>query len=305
VVGVAQCTLVPIAERSPTAADAGDSRGVSSQVHGGGGAELPGTQALDRGLAVLGAVASARSSMSVAEIARAVDLPESTTYRVVQALRRSGLLSRAGQSTIKLGPAVFSLARAAQRQVADDIPVVALPFMMQLVETTGETAILTIPHGTDVVCVETVEGPQPLHVSFPRFSVTPLFAGSAVAALAHQDARLISLVLAMAHGRRYADGRAVTEAHLRGQIESVRERGFAISRGEVDAHATSVGVPVFEGPGRCVAAMSVAAPTERVTGVVLDSLVLAVTSAGAAVSRCLGEHVVLRPPVDGPAELSP
>jgi DNA-binding IclR family transcriptional regulator len=256
---------------------------------------LAGTQALDRGLAVLGAVAAASSSISVAEIAAAVDLPESTAYRVVQALRRSGLLSRAGQGTIRMGPAVFSLARAAQRQLADDIPLIALPFMRQLVETTGETAILTVPRGMDVVCMETVEGPQPLHVSFPRFSVTPLFAGSAVAALAHQDARLVSLVLAAAGGQRYADGRAVTEEHLTRQIESVRKQGFAISRGEVDARATSVGVPVFEGPGRCVAAMSVAAPTERVTGTVLDELVLAVTSAGAAVSRCLGDHVLLSP----------
>lgn len=243
--------------------------------------------------------------MTVAEIAAAIDLPESTAYRVVQALRRSGLLSRAGQNTIRMGPAVFSLARAAQRQLADDIPMIALPFMRQLVETTGETAILTVPHGTDVVCVETVEGPQPLHVSFPKFSVTPLFAGSAVAALAHQDARLVGLVLAAACGQHYADGRAVTEEHLKRQVESVQTHGFAISRGEVDARATSVGVPVFEGPGRCVAAMSVAAPTERVTGTVLDALVLAVTSAGATLSRCLGEHVLLSPAMDDRFAQSP
>jgi DNA-binding IclR family transcriptional regulator len=266
---------------------------------------LSGTQALDRAIAVLGAVAAARSSLSVAEIAAQVDLPESTTYRVVQTLRRSGLLSRTGRSTIRMGPAVFALARAAQRQIGDDIPMIALPFMRQLVEATGETAILTIPHGMDVVCMETVEGPQPLHVSFPKLSVTPLFAGSAVAALPPQAPPAVSLVLASARGRRYADGDLITEEHLRQKIESVRKSGFAISRGEVDAGATSVGVPVFEGPGRCVAAMSVAAPTERVTDTVLDSLVAAVTSAGAAVSRCLGEHVLLSPAVDDRSAKAP
>jgi DNA-binding IclR family transcriptional regulator len=257
---------------------------------------VAGTQALDRGLAVLSAVAAAHSSLSVAEIAAAVDLPESTTYRVVQALMRAGLLGRAGPSAIRMGPAVFSLARAAQRQVADDIPAISLPFMRQLVETTGETAILTVPHGTNVVCMETVEGPQPLRVSFPKYSVAPLFAGSAVAALAHQDDRIVGLVFAAARGQLYADGAPVTKQHLMRQIESVRTHGFAISRGEVDARATSVGVPLYEGPGRCVAAMSVAAPSERVTGPVLDSLVLAVTSAGAAISRCLEDHAGLRPP---------
>ena len=161
---------------------------------------MAGTQALERGLAVLGVVAAASSSVSIAEIAVALDMPESTTYRVVQALKRCGLLTRVGRSGVRMGPAVFALARSAQRQVADDIPMIALPFMKELVEATGETAILTVPYGLDVVCVATVEGPQPLHVSFPKLSVTPLYAGSAVAALAHLDVRLATLVVASARG---------------------------------------------------------------------------------------------------------
>lgn len=194
-----------------------------------------------------------------------------------------------------MGPAVFSLARSAQRQVSDDIPMIALPFMKTLVETTGETAILTVPYGLDVVCLETVEGPQPLRVSFPKLSVTPLYAGSAVAALAHLDVRLAGLVTASARGQRYADGRAVTEEHLKRQMAAVREQGFIVSKGEVDSHATSVGVPLFEGAGHCVAAMSVAAPTERVTEDVVATLVRAAVTAGEAISRCLAEHVRLGP----------
>ena len=92
---------------------------------------MAGTQALERGLAVLGTVAAAPSSASIAEIAAALDMPESTTYRVVHALKRCGLLSGVGRSGVRMGPAVFSLARSAQRQVADDIPMIALPFMKE------------------------------------------------------------------------------------------------------------------------------------------------------------------------------
>ena len=256
---------------------------------------MAGTQALERGLAVLGTVAAAPSSASIAEIAAALDMPESTTYRVVRALKRCGLLSGVGRSGVRMGPAVFSLARSAQRQVADDIPMIALPFMKELVEATGETAILTVPYGLDVVCVATVEGPQPLRVSFPKLSVTPLYAGSAVAALAHLDVRLATLVVASARGKSYADGRPVSEEHLRQQMAAAREHGFVVSRGEVDAHATSVGVPLFEGAGRCVAAMSAAAPTERATDDAMAALVRAVMTAGDAISQCLAEHVSLAP----------
>jgi DNA-binding IclR family transcriptional regulator len=246
-------------------------------------------------LAVLGTVAAASSSVSIAEIAATLEMSESTTYRVVQALRRSGLVSRVGRSGVRLGPAVFSLARSGQRQIADDVPMIALPFMKDLVEIVRETVILTVPHGLDVVCLETVEGPQPLHVSFPRLSVAPLYAGSAVAALAHLDARLVSLVIDSARGRHYADGQEVTEQHLNRQIASVLEQGHVVSRGEVDPHATSVGVPLFEGVGHCVAAMSVAAPTERVTAETLSRLIRAIASVGDAISRHLTEHVHLDP----------
>jgi len=261
---------------------------------------VAGTQALERGLAVLGAVAAASSSASIPEIAAALEMPESSAYRVVQALKRSGLVSRVERGGVRLGPAVFSLARAARRQVADDIPMIALPFMKELVASTGETAILTTLHGLDVVCMECIEGPQPLHVSFPRHSVTPLYAGSAIAALAYVDLRLARLVFLSAKGQRYADGRSVTEDHLRRQIAIVRERGYVVSQGEVDSRATSVGVPLFDGPDRCVAAMSVAAPSERVTDDVLTMLVGAVTSAGDSISQCLSEHLLLSPAGDDP-----
>jgi DNA-binding IclR family transcriptional regulator len=205
----------------------------------------------------------------------------------VQALKRAGLVDEAPRGGLRLGPAVFPLARSAERQTADDVPMIALPFMQDLVEETGETAILTVPHGLQTICLQTVEGPQPLHVSFPRLSVAPLYAGSAVAALAHLDERVIRLVIEGAASRRYADGSAVTRRHLEAQMTAVREQGYAVSRGEVDPHATSVGVPLFEGPGRCVAAMSVAAPSERVDDDILAQLVRAATAAAASVSERL------------------
>ena len=256
---------------------------------------MAGTQALERALAVLGAVADAPRSVSVGELAESLGVTESTTYRVIQALKRSGLVDEGTRGGVRLGPAVFSLARSAERQIADDMPMIALPFMQELVRETGETAILTVPQGLQTVCLQTVEGPRPLHVSFPRLSVAPLYAGSAVAALAHLDERVVRLVVENAEGRDYADGRPVTREHLEAQMAAVRERGYAVSRGEVDPHATSVGVPLFEGPGRCVAAMSVAAPSERVDDEILGGLVRAVTSTGASIGDRLAACARLEP----------
>jgi DNA-binding IclR family transcriptional regulator len=266
---------------------------------------MAGTQALDRGLSILAAVAAASLPLATAEIAEAVDVPESTVYRLVQALERRALLSRIGRGRVGMGPAVFALARSAQHQVGGDIPAVALPFMYELVEHTGETAILTVPYGLGVICVETVESPRPVRVSWAKWSSAPLYGGSAVAVLAHLDHGTIARAVASAKGKHYADGRPVTKEHLDELIAGVRERGYMIASGEVDPDATGIGVPIFDGNGRGVAALSVAAPTERVSEDVLPSLIREVQAAGRGISDRLAQHLRLEligaESIEGPA----
>lgn len=256
---------------------------------------MAGTQALDRGLSVLAAVAAAPAPLSTSEIAALVQVPESTVYRLVQTLERRGLLTRLGRGRVGMGPAVFALARSAQGQIGGDVAGVALPFMQQLTKNTGETAILTVPHGSSVVCVETVESSRPVRVSWPKWSVAPLYGGSAVAVLAHLDQDSIARAIAAASGQRYADGRPVTREHLEELIESVRRQGYMVASGEVDRDATGVGVPVFDGRGRVVAALSIAAPSERASEAVLPFLIREVLAAARGLSERLGEHLRLQP----------
>ena len=62
-------------------------------------------------------------------------MPESTTYRVVQALKRCDCSAGSAGAEVEMRPAVFCcLPFRPQRQVADDIPMIALPFMKELVD---------------------------------------------------------------------------------------------------------------------------------------------------------------------------
>ena len=51
-------------------------------------------------------------------------------------------------------------------------------------------------------------------------------------------------------------------ATLRRHLAEIREAGFVVTTGQVDAHATGIGVPVFVN-GRLLCALSIAGPSVR------------------------------------------
>jgi IclR family acetate operon transcriptional repressor len=83
----------------------------------------------------------------------------------------------------------------------------------------------------------------------------PLHKGAAAKALlAHLDvAERDAYLSALEH----AEG-ASTAVLLASDLAEIRERGFAINRGELDPQVTAIGAPVFDAGDQCPASISIA-----------------------------------------------
>jgi IclR family transcriptional regulator, KDG regulon repressor len=75
------------------------------------------------------------------------------------------------------------------------------------------------------------------------------------------------------------------------QIRAFRDRGWATEVGETNEHAGCVAAPVLDGRGRCVAAISVAAPEQRLRRPHLDDLIEAVRHHAAELSRAISDEL--------------
>lgn len=249
---------------------------------------MSGTQTLDRSLDILFLVAGSSEPLAVGDIAEGTGVHESTAYRLIQALQNRGLLRREGRGRITLGPALFGLARAANEQIGGDLARTSLPLMEELVRRTEETSFLTVRSGLEVVCVEAVESSRGVRVAFGKWQIAPLYAGSATALLAHLDQGIADRVIAANEGKRLANGGTVTRRHVKDLMARVLAEGHVVTVGEVDADATGIGVPVFDGRGRAVAALSLAGPSSRLQGEILTGLIEEVKSTGRELSARLG-----------------
>ena len=111
------------------------------------------SQSLERGLAILSAFGSDRSTIGVSELSRELGLSRSTTHRYIATLTSLGYLQQDAESKrYRLGPRVLDLGFAAINSM--DIREISVPHLQALSDATGFTVNLAILDGPDVVYIE-------------------------------------------------------------------------------------------------------------------------------------------------------
>jgi DNA-binding IclR family transcriptional regulator len=243
--------------------------------------------AASRALKVLKFLATQPDPVPLDRIARAVGLPRSTAYHLVNAMIEEGFVTHiAEERRFCLGVAAFEVGSGFSRQ--EPLQRLARRHLAGLVDRVGQSAHLAVPHGRDVLYVveERAPGRPPL--------VTDV--GVRLPAYLTASGRAILAALPPAQVRAlYPDRSAFVERHGRGPtslsalrtvLAETRQRGHAIEEGEVTPGMSSVGAAVLDHNAVPLAGIAVTYPGDDEPDVA--KLVREVTSTAAAVSRRIG-----------------
>lgn len=181
----------------------------------------PGSQTLARGLRALIAVTESGTGLTTQEVAERLSIHRSIAYRLLQTFVDFRFLARADNGVYRPGARLMSLSDA----VLPGLREIALPAMRRLAEKLGSTVAIFIAEGDEAVAISMVEPTNTTHhLSFRVGMRTPLDRGSAAYAIAS------------ALQPRPDEPAGVTLA---------RERGFAVSSGEIEpgAHGVAALIP--------------------------------------------------------------
>lgn len=204
-----------------------------------------GTQAIRRAAAILRRLGKGGSQgVSLAEITQALQLPRSTTHRILKCLAEEELVRHdtarkryfAGQLTYELGLTVTdSAVELAKWRVAVD----------RVSQRTGVTAYLMGRSGIEATCLIKTEGTSvirviPVEVGQRRF--LGIGAG-ATALLAALDAETRERVIA-AIAPHLAAYSTLTPDKVRGLVDETLRQGYAISRGNVVRDVVGIGMAI-------------------------------------------------------------
>ncbi len=225
-------------------------------------AEPGGVAAVDRAFAILGAFGAQDRSLTLAELGRRTGLYKSTILRLIASIERAGFIRRLDKGSYAVGAGALHLGRL--YQASFDLDRYLLPALEDLARESGETASFFVRDRDRRICLRRVEPDRSVRSVISEGDRLPLELGSA---------GKILLAFGKAQAKRLATVRA---AHV------------AISRGERDADAASVSVPVFADEGRLVGALSISGPVERFVDAKTRALAQRLLDCAAALSDRLG-----------------
>jgi len=223
---------------------------------------LTGTQAVDRATSLLIAILNSAKPPLLSELARQLDLPKSTTSRMLGALERQGLIRR-DRDGAYLGGDV--LMRFASMQNQDSTLVNRMrPVLENLAAKTSESVNLAVPGnpgGNELKLIDQVDGQYLLGATNWVGRHVPYHASALGKVLLAFGAAQIPTGNLQSKTSRTITSRAL----LSKELDKVRKVGYAIIDSELEEGLVAVAAPVFGPTGLVVAAISISGPDARIT----------------------------------------
>ena len=246
-------------------------------------------RAVDRALRLLN-VLSDGNPRNLTELSDAIDLSNSTTFRIVTTLADSNYVERDSQSgDYRLGLACLELAQA--YQIGADIRQIALPELARLRDNTKETVHLAVLDKMEVVYVEKLNGLHAVQVMSSRVGgrLPAYCTGLGKALLAHADPQLVRTHFEHTGLHPYTETTIQCTDALMDHLEEVRRQGYALDAGEHEAEVRCIAAPVLDATSTVVAAISVAGPAGRMEPLAANiGLIDRTRGAARAISSRLG-----------------
>jgi IclR family KDG regulon transcriptional repressor len=222
--------------------------------------------------------------LGISTLARSLDVSKSTAHRLASTLLAEGLLEQDPVTErYKLGLGVFTLGALVRQRLS--VSVEAKGLITELRDDIKENVALAVLSGSQVTFVYDLESPQPVRVSSRfGFSKPALGCAEGIAMLAAQSNEMLEAAL-RGFGQPVPMDR---HQALMEEIKHARRHGFVVESDNAAAGATYIAAPIRDAAGTVIAAVGVAAPSQRITTRRLKTLAPKVIDTADAVSRRLG-----------------
>jgi DNA-binding IclR family transcriptional regulator len=242
-------------------------------------------------LAKAGAVLDALDAgdLTPAEIAERLSEPRSSVYRLLSSLERLGFVAPGmRRGTYQLGIKLYQLGNSAVRN--RDIRPAALPTMVELRDTTGNTVTLAIRNGYQALSLERIEGNVTVSVLAAGTTGALHVGGVGKVLLAAEPESFWDEYCERAGLPGHTPQTIATRDELVETLARVRERGVAISDEDWLLGMAGVAAPIRNHDGRVCGAISFSGPRPLILGDHEQTSVAQIRRAAEDISTALGQR---------------
>lgn len=201
-------------------------------------------------------------ALTLNEVTQRTSIAKSTVFRILTTLNQLGYIVRNDERAYYISHTMGDLVNT-QAQT-ESLRRSAMPHMFELRDRFGETVNLGRLELDKVVYVEVVPSEYALRLH-ERPGATVALHASALgkAILAFSDNEFAAGLLRNRDLPALTPNTVTHPDQLLGEIKVVRERGYALDKGETSVLATCIAAPILDPAGQAIAAISISGPTSR------------------------------------------
>ncbi|AMO74295.1 MULTISPECIES: IclR family transcriptional regulator [Pseudomonas] len=241
---------------------------------------------LERGLTLLGEFTRHDRTLTAPELARRLQLPRTTIFRLLATLEALGFVTRSGNE-YRLGMAVLRL--GFEYLASLELTELGQPILRRLCDAIGYSCNLVVRDGRNIVYVAKISPPSILTSAVNVGTRLPAHA-TVLGRILLEDLDLAALreLYPEKQLERFSEGTPRNTEELFDLVQNDRLRGYALSEGFFEASISTVAAPVRDHTGRVCAAMGVTIPATRIAEHLLEPLVRQVRNSAEELSGLLG-----------------
>ncbi len=213
---------------------------------------------MEKALDILSRFTPAKSCWGITELSRDLKLPKSSIHRMVKTFEKKGFLrQRADSGEYEIGYRMLELTGALVGET-EGLRVRAAPYLRHLHESLRCTVSLRVMEKDELVILDRIDTPQHLRVVFPVGAHLPCNHGAAGKLFLAFGAASRSIRDLVRGGKikRLTDKTPTSAKLIDAELAKIRQKGYAISRGEAIPGVWGISAPVFDSNGHIRAALA-------------------------------------------------
>ncbi|AIL63076.1 MULTISPECIES: IclR family transcriptional regulator [Pseudomonas] len=240
---------------------------------------------LERGLLLLCEFSRQNRTLTAPELARRLELPRSTIFRLLTTLETMGFVTRSGNE-YRLGMSVLRL--GFEYLASLELTELGQPLLARLCDHLNYPSNLVVRDGRSIVYVAKVSPPSVFSSAVNVGTRLPAHA-TVLGRILLEDLSLAELreLYPEEHLEQHSPCTPKTVLELFDLVQGDRQRGYVSGEGFFEPSISTIAAPVRDHSGKVVAAMGVTIPTAQVGHINFDGLLGHVRGNADELSRLL------------------
>jgi DNA-binding IclR family transcriptional regulator len=226
--------------------------------------------------------------MSLAEISKKMNLAKSTVHGLLSTLRDFGYVEQSEfDGNYSLGITLFEIGCVVSNNW--DVRKIAAPYLMKLVEETGETVHLVVLDQGEVLYIDKHESNKSLKIVSEIGARLPSHCtGVGKALLAYLPSKEVKRIIDAKGLQAYTKNTITDPLELEKELERIRKQGYAEDNGEIMDSLRCVAVPIWNYNNKVCAAISISGSYAHMEGEGKQTIITHVMQTAAEISAALG-----------------